>query len=694
LRIGSLAVITSEPQLTIRPKPFALDFEATTYVLRVPAEKVKAHLDRRTFSAEFTYNYILVHAAQSVSAGLDSRGDFYLRGTGRAEVKVEKGALLRECVSYPAPTFSNPGRRLTSCLNIPDSNISLGGVDAAIDLRGMDLSVRVAGVRGTMRWDFDSGSLSFSRGMFGASINADDVVAARGRWQAAQRGELSLAAVDSRFAFGPEGDVTISYPVAWSLAATAGGELAAADAVQPFTTSVQSDAVFGIVQPPDGPLQVRLIDPAGNEYTPERLASNMQYLQSTNISGTQMIYTVAAAQPGAWKVKVVGDTVKNGFAPIQQVNLPPPAFGAARLEGAPGNPDGRNVTWQVLAAEPGTLVSIYANPGPITQTATYTAANGELVSSVIERFAGIPLATGLTSALDGSLQQFTVDTASLPSGSYTLWLEATDGAGLAARCYIRADGLDCNRTDQPPAPVVIARSAAFPTAWTPTFEAVTAIGRGEMTLSWTPINHPDVDEYLVQVKTTDSLSPTVEVMREFNASTSASGGLVSTAIGNIEPGQRYTIAVQALDVDSGLAVWSAQHVIDTPQPSFVVSGPAATVQVPAGGAPQSVLVTVSLSSELPYPVALSVDEDRVADGLYIDLPGELISAAALEAVGATETTVALLVSASDTLEPGSYVLPLIASSGRLSSPVSLPVEVQAGVGGAAGKSLYLPVVSR
>lgn len=694
VRFGSIAAISAVPQLTIRPKPFAVDFESTTYVLRVPAEKVKAHLDRRSFSAEFTYNYVLVHASLGVSAGRDQSNDFYLRGTGRAEVGIEKGALVSECISYPAPTLRNPGRTLKSCLNIPDAKYTLGGVDAAIDLNGMDLSIKVAGVRGTMRWDFESGSLSFRRGLFSAAITGEDVAAARGQWEAAQRGEITMAAVDSRFAFGPEGDVTIAYPVAWSLAQTApGGEMGIAGAVEPFTTSVQSDAIFGIVQPPDGLLQVHLIDPAGNEYTPDRLGANMQYFQSTNISGTQMVYSVLAAQPGTWKMKVVGDTVNNGFHPIQMWNSPPPAFGQARLEAAPGNPDARNIVWQVLAADPNTRVSIYANPEPVTQTMTYTAANGELVTAVSERFTGVPLAMGLTSALDGSLQQQAVSLAQLPSGSYTIWLEATAGDGMAARCYIRADGLDCNRTGAPAAPLVIERSASFPATWTPAFDVVTDIQGGEITLGWTPIDHPDVDEYLVQVRTTDPLSPSVEVVNEFTVGTSTSNGLVSTVISNIEPGQRYVISVQALDVDSGRAVWSGQQVIDAPQPSFVVSGPPAPPLIAVGGEAQSVLVTVSLSSELPYPVALAVDEENVADGLYIDVADTLISAAALEAVGATEATVALLVSTSDTLEPGSYVLPLIASSGRFSSRISLPVEVS-DVLGAAGGALYLPLINR
>jgi hypothetical protein len=483
--------------------------------------------------------------------------------------------------------------------------------------------------------------------------------------------------------------VIIAVPVAASLA-----QVAVAGAAEPFTNTVQSDAVFGIVQPPEGPLALRLIDPAGNEYSPTFLASNMRYFQSVTISGTQMVYTVQAAAPGVWRARLVGDTVNNGFEFIQAFNSPPPAFGQVTLAAA-SDPDKRRVTWQLLAAEPDTRVNIYANPGPITQTVTYTGADGQLASSVVERFAGIPLASNLPSTLDGSPQESTLDLAQLPSGTYALWLEATSGAAstdAGARCYIRADGLDCNRQDQPVAPLIIDRRAAFPATWTPALDVVTDIQRGEITLRWPPITHLDVDEYLVRVHTTDPLSPTTTVVREFSAGTGISGRLVATAIGNIEPGQRYTLSVQAKDVDAGLAVWSAPHIVDTPQPDFVLTGPPAPLMLVAGGAPQSVAVTVSLSSELPYPIALAVDEERVADGLYGVVDAGLISVAALAAVEATDATVRLLVSTSSTLDPGAYVLPLVATSGRLRQQLNVPIRVQAASGPAPASSLYLPLI--
>jgi hypothetical protein len=288
-----------------------------------------------------------------------------------------------------------------------------------------------------------------------------------------------------------------------------------------------------------------------------------------------------------------------------------------------------------------------------------------------------------------------VDLAQLPTGNYTLWLEASATEGVAARCYILADGLDCNRTGQPPAQIAIDRGATFPATWKPTFDVVTDIKRGEITLGWTPLSHQDVDEYLVQVRTTDPLSPTVEIVREFSVGTSVNNGLVSTILSNIEPGQRYTLSVQAKDVEGGHAVWSEQQTIHTPQPDFVVTGPITPLQIGVGNPPQSVALTVSLSSELPYPVALEIDHERLADGLYVDITTPLVSTVSTSAVGATDavdTSVVLLISTSSTFDPGSYVLPINATSGLLRHQINLQVDVQEGIAG-SGFSTHLPLIA-
>ena len=93
------------------------------------------------------------------------------------------------------------------------------------------------------------------------------------------------------------------------------------------------------------------------------------------------------------------------------------------------------------------------------------------------------------------------------------------------------------------------------------------------------------------------------------------------------------------------------------------------------------------------PVALAVDDDRVADGFYIEIAEPLLNTAALHAVDAVETTVTVRISTSDTLDPGSYVAPLVASSGQLRHLINLPVEVLAG-GAVAPAGLYLPLVAR
>lgn len=688
VRFGDTAAVMMVPEATIRPKPFAIDFRSPVYVMGLKTQETVVGIDARRFHTEMLFNYVIFHAGIGYEAGINAANKFYVQGNGWGEISVEKGSIYEKCITYPAPTLTNPGRKLTSCISVPPSSVRLARADAYIDLQGVDVSVKVAGYRATARFDFSSGTLSVRRGVLATMITHQEIVAAQQRWAAAERGEVVATAADSRFAFTPRGDVTIALPVAPSLPQLqAAASITNTTYITDYDLNVQSDVVFAMIQPPEGLLALRLIAPDGREITPDDLPGNVTYEQRVGISETQTIYNVTAAMPAIWRLKVTGDIENTPFFVFQVENTPPPGLEKVVLN-AGNTANTMDITWNLRAAEENTRINIYANSGPITKTVAYTDSSGALVSGITENFVGIPIAEDIVSATDGAPQQYSVDLTALPSGDYTFWIEAVGSTVGSRRCYARSDNTTCSTANGAVALWSVDNRTTFPNSWDAEITTITDIKAGEMAVAWSPLSHPDLESYLLRVRSTDPLSPTLPIERvyEIGMRQRVDGG--QHVISNIEPGQTYQLAVGAKRTDVGQIVWSDEVSVATGQPEFLLSTSANQLEVTAGRQAVAVTLNVEMADTLPYPVIFDLDYERLADGLYIDFTEETIAASTTSV-----STVVAQITAADGVHAGRYVVPIIARSGLLQRELTIPLVVTTGTS-STEQQIYLPLIAR
>lgn len=674
-KVGDKAAISSVPVVTIHPKPFALDFDAPIYIVGIATSRAKVHIDRKNFTGDVTFDYRVVRGAHGVVAGRDSSDRFFLRGSGWVEIFVEKGALLNECITYPAPTLKNPGRKLTSCFSVPNSSQHFGGAKAAVDLQGIDVTLRIADYKLKARFDFSSGSLSVGGGLSTSMITSAQIHEARQIWEAGLRGEAAAANMDERISFTHDGAVLIMMPVEQSMPL-----LQAADVITTYPNALQRDVIFGLVQPPTGTLQLLLIDPAGQEINPNTLPGNVNLQQSVNISEAQTIYVIASAAAGNWKTKVVGDT-NQPFAVISSANTPPPILRDLKLT-TTADPDQPRLNWRLLAGEPETRISLYAQSGALTSTVVYTDADQNLISQTTPLFLGVPIFENAAPDLSGSVQSQVLDLSHLPSGHYSFWIEAVGVQGGFTRCFIRLDSANCDESGMNAATVNVDHSVSFPLQWLTPITTDVDSKRSEILVQFQPNPHPDVDAYIVRLRTTDLLTPTAEIVTDYEIGpVGGAGG--STIVNNIAPGHTYNVSIGAQDLDGGHLAWSQELVITTPQPEFLISTPVANTQVIAGGPSVAVPILVDMASDLPYPVAFSLDYERLPDGIYVNFDIEIVDATTTQAQSIAS------ISASNTLLPGDYVVPILAHSGFLEHDLNMIVTVTQ-----ANNIIYLPIVNR
>src|SRR5690606_39341490 len=117
-----------------------------------------------------------------------------------------------------------------------------------------------------------------------------------------------------------------------------------------------------------------------------------------------------------------------------------------------------------------------------------------------------------------------------------------------------------------------------------------------------------VDDYLLRVRGGRVLRQGQETVVEVNVPPLRNGsGRVAATVDDIEPGKRYRLTIAAIDEQGARSVTSPELLVTTPQPDFVLTGPATNPIVPAGGAPQIVALGLESSSNLPYVPLLFVD---------------------------------------------------------------------------------------
>lgn len=522
---GNVPCVSMVPKVTLIPDPFYLGLDGPVYFINTQVVSSHAEITAGRFYAEVQIDYLVLHGGMTIEA-LSRGGKFSVEGSGWGEISLRKGEVVDECISYPSPTLSDPRRKKTICLSVPDSNITLARADAHFDLDGIEVSTKIAGYRVKAYFDFHSHSLAVDTGVLASMVTSAQIAEARQIWSARQRGEVVAAALDPRFSFARGGELLITMPITPTTPT-----LQAANVITTYSTSHQQDALFALVQPLTSTLEFQLIDPNGLTITPGSLPANVTYSQTVGISETQSLYIVGQAAIGDWKTHVVGNTEQIPFMVLYKLSDPPPALQALQLI-ASGNPNQVQAQWALLAAEGDTHINIYAQSGPLTTTVAYTDAEGIKVEEVVDLFAGTPLAEALASSVDGAPQSHPLDLSQLPSGQYAVWIEAVSPKGGRSRCYIRQATTACDSNGGAPILVTVNHNADFPTAWTPVITPTLDIKMGEMILTWDRIPHPDMDSYTVYVSNSHPFSPTLAAQRTYTVAAS-SEALASLLISNV-----------------------------------------------------------------------------------------------------------------------------------------------------------------
>ena len=672
-RIGDTSVITAIPSATIRPRPFRLDFSAPIQVLGKETNEVTANFEDARFHTELKFDYVVIHAGLTAEAGVNNRR-FYFNGSGWADVSVEKGTVVNQCWTIDYYFGSK-----TYCLRVPDSDMRLAKVDAYLDLSRVAGRIKILGYGAGFTYNFRSGAFSLQNRMQTRMILGPEIAAAQERWRTMQRGgtvSREYAVADARFAFESDGAVLVHTPVT---ALTP--PIQARDAISGFNLQLRRDVIFAMVQPPTSTLEFSVRTPSGltitrnylNSCTPDTDAycNSAVFQQSTGISETQTLYVVSAAEPGEWQMRIQGDTdtIPYDFLVGDISNVPPPQWVTPPTLAvtAPGQVQAQ---WQVLAANPQTTtVSIFATSGDVTTTVAYTDSNGSLVSGETMLYAGEPLVSGLRTNTTGQVETRSLDLRNLPSGNYAFWMRVDDGENAPLQSYLQQNGgitrMSVDHTNSFPGTTRI--------AWTTPITPVMDVGNGRIYVEWNFLDHPDVDSYSLYVRSTDPLSPTIEVTRTLQAGAVGDGEIGGMYVDMIEPGHTYYISIGAEDIETDRIAWSQEIAVTAPQPEFLIGlGAVITPTITAGGDPLSLPLVLELDSSLPYPVLLEVDYGRLADGFHVIFSRDVITPDG-------DVGVTIAISVSETTLPGYYAVPVLARSGRLEHELSLSIEVKSAI---------------
>jgi hypothetical protein len=364
-------------------------------------------------------------------------------------------------------------------------------------------------------------------------------------------------------------------------------------------------------------------------------------------------YSVDGANPGEWRVKLNGNLESNlymlsvnGLArPTQLTNVTVNASDLSQTQ----------VNWTLNSDFAPAKVTVYLSTEPVTRTATYTEANGQLVSQVEPNYTGFAVGEfTLTSVAEVRSAATTqaVDLSSIPSGQYHLWVRADNDELPPASAF----ALDPS-TGQI-ARITIDQGATFPTTWnaviTPTLETESL----SLAVRWQPLTHPDIDFYraylevpaLGSAEVISNIMPTAPRDENFNPV----GEMLGLAVfSHLRPDQGYMLVVEAVDEESGRTVRSQAVPISYPAGEYQLTTPQSVYRV----APDSTLL-IPLSLQVTQPlffadVPLGINSTNLPAGILVYFEGELDAPAMLSA----NTTLAsknLVVEVGATVPEGSY----------------------------------------
>ena len=256
-----------------------------------------------------------------------------------------------------------------------------------------------------------------------------------------------------------------------------------------------------------------------------------------------------------WQVKLVGDTDHIPYLISLAGPANPPVLASVTVDAS--NPAATQVRWQVTSDWAPTKVTLYVNPGAISQSLTVTdPVSGIATTQEIPLFEGFPVAEYVISdpaQLGGQLVTRQIDLSKLASGSYHLWVRVEDGVNPPVNVYAAAPaalaraprdeyGFNSVRVAKEgynplalladAAPIGINHAADFPTTWNATITTTLDAATDALYIEWRANPHPDVDNYRLYIGHTP-LDPTQVI---------TAGGVV-VEYGDERPGDRRCVGL-------------------------------------------------------------------------------------------------------------------------------------------------------
>lgn len=414
------------------------------------------------------------------------------------------------------------------------------------------------------------------------------------------------------------------------------------------------------------------------------------------------VYNVGGADMGDWKVDIDGE-LDDPRLTLAVLAYPTPAqlLKAYLKDGS--NLGAVHIRWQMISAFKPTKLRYFANPGPLSQSVTYTDTAGIARTETISMFTGIETVDyEITddAYLNGQEAGFVTNFSDLESGTYHLWLQVDDGKNAPQQMYVIDPA-----TNQPATLVVNNPIVLAAAAWTPQITTTLDVPAQELIVEWSAYDHPDVDSYTLYLGTAPGVYTFSTTGYSLIYPLDSEGNPAGAPVGyggfsNIEPGVTYYVMVEAVDEETGRTVRSHEMTVNASPGSYTLNTGNSSYVVNPGGT-LAIPVGLQVTQPLFYPeVALDLDEaenpsglvtrfarDYTGDTTLRDTSGTValaVQGAAAQIVGhrdglvqaaATDVTSAeLLVNISKYLAPGSYPVTISGVNGD-KQPVSTTVTV-------------------
>jgi len=617
-------IVKGDADLHMGFNPWQLDFAGSITLFSIfKAAELDATIKSGYFSADLRLRQIWppIEGRVSVTAWTTD-GSFHLIGRATVALVFNKGSIWEECL-------------LGVCISVPPFSVKLAELGAEFGEFRKD-NGSVWGLKG---W---ATVLSFSVGFY---VDTD--------------GGLDVGNVDGYRLIAPP---DVAQVRAWQAQRDAGRELHLSASQQSLWESINADddtvtiretlpaatdVMFVLVHEGTAPT-LSLIDPSGRAITPADLPHNVRLTETETVSdtvtSTQTIFSVSDAQPGEWQAVLTG-AVPGGHYLFQMLgaNPAPVLTDLAVLNTGPAT---ARAEWALASDEISTTLDIFATTGPITTSHEVTTTMGLTHTVVSPMYSGFPLAEGVTTPLDGTPAQATLDLSDLASGQYWLWFSADDGRNPPTRDYATT-------------PIVVTHD------WTEAWVAnlTTTPGFRSFALHWGEHPNPDVDGYRLEVGTQPGLvDERIEV-----------GDLFDFTLDNLRPGQVYYVTVVGVDTETGRTSRAETLAAIAEGATFDLSAPTPMITTTAGA---TATVTLQLSTTTdPYPTTLSLYPADLPDGVSADFVGADFVATDSITPTTAGVNIPVLVTTTATLIGGVYDLAFRAVGDGLQDEVVVQLTV-------------------